>query len=520
MSLIEVTMSATPSLAFRPHSSRILLACLAFAIPGALAVACTPADRNYNATGGAGGSASTSVSGSSSSSSSGGGEGGTTTSSSSSSSSSGVPLNPGDIISTQYFDNNSSLVFCLKVDPNGDTFLAGRFGDVINFGDMPLIDMGNTDIFIARHTRDDKLIFSQSYGSAGFAGVVQGGLTPKGNIFMTGDISDMTSMTFGGSLLKGPGAWHVGLDRFGKQVLYDLMISPQGTAYVAPYAVASTLNESAVYVGYFGEAINIGQTPLTSAGDTDGYIFKTDTLGQIAWAKSVGGSGHDNISALAIDGSGDNYVAGYFTETMMVGGVANPITSVGGSDIFVAKFGPAGAAKWVRQIGGPGQEFIFGTLDVGPGGEVVVASRANEDVLVEGVTLPAGGQSDIFIVKYGTDGTLKWAKRLGDAGDQYIESIVIDSDGNIILTGQFNGSIDFGAGPVMAPPNGGGYLAKLDPNGNQIFARVFSGLTDGLRVAADGKHSILLAGSATNISFELGTSYLPTGGVFLARFAP
>lgn len=513
-------MFATRSLTIRSTSSRLGFVCSTCTIAGVLAAACTPEDRNYGSSGGAGGSSS-SVATSSSSGGGEGGEGGTT--SSSSSSSSGTPANPGDIIATQYFDSPNSLLFTLSVDPNGDSLLAGRFNNVINFGDMPLIDQGNGDIFIARHGRDDQLLFSKAYGSAGSAGVVQGSAGPKGNIFLTGDISDMTSLSIEGNVLTGPGAWQMGLDRLGSPALYANVVKTSGNAFIAPYGVAATANDIAVHVGFFGEMINVGQFDLMSAGDTDGYIFKLDSLGQVAWARAVGGMGHENVSAIAIDANGDNYIAGYFNGSMMLAAGGNGITSAGGSDIFVGKLGPAGAPKWIRRLGGIGEEFIFGTLAVAPNGDVIVASRANDAIDVEGTVLPPAGQSDIFIARYATDGTLLWAKRYGDTSDQFVESIVTDVDGNIILTGNFQGAIDFGSGPLVnSSPVGAyaGYVAKLDPNGNQIFGRVFEGQTDGLRVAADGNQSILLAGTATNINLDGVTSYLPMGGIFMARIAP
>lgn len=510
-------MSLAPFLKIRSTFSRLLCAWSACTMAGIIATACTPEDRNYGSPGGAGGASSTA----SAVSSSGGGEGGATTGSSSSSS--GTPFNPGDIISTQYYDNPSSLLFSLSIDANGDSLLAGRFSESINFGDMPLIDMGNSDIFIARHSRDDKLLFSRSYGSAGFAGVVHGNLSPQGGIFLAGDISDMTSLKIEGNLFTGPGVWQAGLERLGSPLLYANAITTSGNSYITPYGVAAATGDLAVYVGFFSGSITIGQTTLATPSDTDGYIFKADALGQVAWARAVGGTGHDNVSAVATDANGDNYIAGYFTGSMMLAAGGNGVQSAGGSDIFVAKLGPAGGPKWIRRIGGIGEEFIFGTLAVAPNGDVIVASRANDEITVEGTVLPAAGESDIFIARYATDGTLQWARRYGDGANQFVESIATDASGNILITGYFQGMIDFGAGALVGPPPGNiyaGYIAKLDPNGSQIFGRVFEGQLDGLRVAADGNQSILLAGTATNLSFDAGTSFLPTGGIFLARIAP
>ncbi len=494
-------------------SGRILIGFVALATQAFVGGACAPQEREYTATGGG----SVSSSSSEATSSSGGGTGGT---SASSSSSSGNPVKPGEIISAEYYPNGTALLFDLAVDANGDSLLAGRFSDVLDFGDGPLVDIGGGDIFLARHSRDDKLIFSKSYGGVGSAGIVRGTVSPKGTMYVSGDISDMTTMSFGGSLLKGPGVWQVALGALGSPVIFDAMISPGMMGYLSPYSIAATSGDSSVFVGFYGGTLTLDQTAVTSAGDTDGYMVKFDSAGKITWAKSIGGIGHDNISAVAVDATDNNYIAGYFADTMMVGAGAVSVTSAGNSDIFVAKLGPAGLVKWARSLGGIGHEFMFGTMAVAPNGDVVVASRAADEITVEGVVLPGAGGSDIFIARYTTDGSLIWAKRYGDMADQYVDSLAVDSNGNILLTGPFEGSIDFGSGALAAPPGGGAYLAKLNPKGMPIFTRVISGQYGAIRVAADGLSSILLAGTGTNVSFALGMSSLPTGGVFLTRIAP
>ena len=495
-------------------SLRILIGFVALATPAFVGGACVPEEREYySATGGGGASSSSSDAASSS----GGGTGGMSTSSSSSS---GNPINPGEIISSHYFPNGTALLFDVAVDANGDSLLAGRFSDVLDFGDGPLVDIGGGDIFLARHSRDDKLIFSKSYGSVGNAGIVRGTVSPKGTMYVTGDISDMTSMSFGGSTLKGPGVWQVALGALGSPVIFDAMIAPGMMGYLTPYSVAATSADASVFVGFYEGTLMINQTAVTSAGNTDGYMIKFDSTGQLAWAKSIGGIGHDNISAVAVDATDSNYIAGYFTDTMPLGAGGVAVTSAGGSDIFVAKLGPAGVVKWARSFGGIGEEFIFGTMAVAPNGDVIVASRASEEITVEGKVLPAAGGNDIFIARYTTDGAFLWAKRYGDMSQQFVDSLAVDSNGNILLTGPFEGSLDFGSGALVAPPGGGAYLAKLDPMGTPLFTRVISGQIGAIRVTTDGLSSILLAGTGSNVSFALGMSSLPTGGVFLTRIAP
>ncbi len=513
---IEVPMGAFPFDSLRTIS-RIYMGGLVVGSLAAVGGACTPEDRDYSSSGGGGAASSSSGEGGTNSSSSSSG----VNSSSSSSSSSGNPFKPGEIISTFAYPSGNTLLFDVDVDPSGNTLLAGRYSGTIDFGDGALIDVGGSDIFLARHDSADKLIFSKSYGGPGPAGIIHGAVNAQGNIYATGDISDTSSMSFGGQMLTGPGVWNVALGPSASPLIFDDMISsPLMMGNATPYGVAASANGASVFVGFYNGTISIGPTNLTAVAGTDGYMVKFDPTGQIAWTKSIGGTGHDNMTGIKIGADDNLYTTGYFTETMMFGPNGNSLTSFGGSDIFVAKFGPAGLSKWVRQIGGMGEEFIFGTIAVAPNGDVVVAGNASDPISVEGTMLPAAGGADLFIARYATDGTFRWAKRYGDMGGQYLEALAVDPQGNILVTGPFDGSIDFGSGSLSAPATGAAYLAKLDPTGAPIFARTIGGQLGSIRLAADGLSSVLIAGSGVNVSFDSGSALLPNGGVFWARIAP
>lgn len=74
------------------------------------------------------------------------------------------------------------------------------------------------------------------------------------------------------------------------------------------------------------------------------------------WTRAVnlGGDGPDISSAVQIDTRGDQYVTGGFCSTARFGN--KTFASAGGSDIFLAKFGPSGELLWLLQAGGPGDD--------------------------------------------------------------------------------------------------------------------------------------------------------------------
>jgi hypothetical protein len=71
----------------------------------------------------------------------------------------------------------------------------------------------------------------------------------------------------------------------------------------------------------------------------------------LAWAKRAGGGTTDEGAAIAVDDQGNTYVTGYFRLTATFGaGDPSPVQLTAlGQDVFVAKYGPGGALRWVRQ---------------------------------------------------------------------------------------------------------------------------------------------------------------------------
>jgi hypothetical protein len=132
--------------------------------------------------------------------------------------------------------------------------------------------------------------------------------------------------------------------------------------------------------GYFDGSATFGageanQTTLTSASANDVFVAKYNSSGALQWAKRAGGVGFDEAYGIAVDGSGNSYVTGYFDGSATFGaGEANQtiLTAAGGSlDIFVAKYNSSGALQWAKRAGGMVDEAGYGIAVDGSGNSYV-----------------------------------------------------------------------------------------------------------------------------------------------------
>ncbi|WP_437553666.1 hypothetical protein WME97_19070 [Sorangium sp. So ce367] len=79
-------------------------------------------------------------------------------------------------------------------------------------------------------------------------------------------------------------------------------------------------------------------------------------------------------------------------------------------------------------------------------------------------------------------------------------ALAVDADGNILVTGGFDGTVDFGGGPLVGTGNIDAFVLKLDPVGNHLWSRRFGDLSSvveaqvGLAIAADASGNIAIEG--------------------------
>lgn len=146
---------------------------------------------------------------------------------------------------------------------------------------------------------------------------------------------------------------------------------------------------------------------------------------------------------------------------------------------------------------------------------------------------PAGSihNYDFYISKYNGDGNFLSAFIIGGSGVDVCNSIAIDKNNNIIITGYYNGSVDFDPSPSSSytlTSNGSNdiFLAKYTSSGNLIWAESFGGTSSdiGTKVIIDNQNNIFLTANfngTLDIDPSLAISNLVSNGgsdVLLAKF--
>jgi hypothetical protein len=186
----------------------------------------------------------------------------------------------------------------------------------------------------------------------------------------------------------------------------------------------------AVYAaGFAGGAL----PSKTHLGDTDAFVVKYDNAGTQQWLEQFGTAYGDGANAVAVQGS-DVYVAGYVTGAYGTGFSYN-----GGTDLFVTKFSSSGTETWRRQYSptDPAQINPYGMV-ADASGNVYIVGDVN--VSVDGTATHAGAK-DVFILQYLADGTVGWARQQGSTQDEIALAVTL-RDSDLYLTGWSKGALD------------------------------------------------------------------------------
>ncbi len=227
---------------------------------------------------------------------------------------------------------------------------------------------------------------------------------------------------------------------------------------VTPRAITVDAQKQVYVTGSYSGTINFGQSQnslilTTSEIDSDVYVSKMDSSGNLLWAKSMGGSLRDVPTAIAVDLLGNVYTTGTFD------GVADFDPGAGtytftptspGYNTYFSKLNSEGNFVWAKHLFW-GENMALTTDGLG---NVFAAGNFNNTVdfsFGKGTAVLSGGTREGYLLKFKPDGETGWAKHFkiveGQSGSflagVYPENLFIDKNCNIITSGVFAGKTDF-----------------------------------------------------------------------------
>jgi len=363
----------------------------------------------------------------------------------------------------------------VAVDRATNTYVTGYFQTTAVFGTNALVSEGAEDIFVAKYDRDGGLLWVRRAGGAYSDKSYGIAVDPAGNCYVTGFFKDAAH--FGNITLtsSGTGPTNVPSDVFVAKYSATGELqwahSAGGSSDDTGYSIAADAAGACYLTGYFQGAAQFGATTLTSVGSSDVFVAKYTTTGQLEWAQQFGSPSQDNGRGITVDPAGNLFVTGYFADTMIVGNTN--LTNAGYTDtpdVFLVKLNSQGAVQWAQGAGGPLWDFGFGVA-ADNAGFCYVTGIFSGEATFNGVAVTGNGSYDCFLAKYNPNGGVEWVKTAGGADTDVSYGVAVDGKGNSYITGYFTTNSVFGNLTLTSAGFGDVFVAKYDNAGKLIAAQ-------------------------------------------------
>ncbi|HKP35516.1 MAG TPA: SBBP repeat-containing protein [Pyrinomonadaceae bacterium] len=375
--------------------------------------------------------------------------------------------------------------FSLAVNSAGEAYVTG----VTDSTDFPVANAiqstfggGSQDAFVTKLNANGSLLYSGYFGGsgndAGFAIAVDN----SGNSYVTGSSDSGEFSTLGNTNVFVIKLNSAGNDRSylamlggsGDDTAFDIAADGSGNAYIVGSTDSANFSTASALQTNFG-------------GSQDAFVAKLNSSGAaLTYSTYLGGTGNDSGFGIAVDSSGNAYVTGSTDST--------EISSLGGRDVFVAKFNSSGSERtYFTILGGSGDDAGFSIAVDSAGNASLTGSTDSSNFTTSNPLQPnAGGSQDVFVAKLSPAGsTLDYSTFVGNIGNEAGFAVAVDNSGNAYATG-FTSSTNFPTANPAQPSNGGnGDAFVLRISGSNATTPVLQ-LNSASYVISEGESGVLI----------------------------
>ena len=304
--------------------------------------------------------------------------------------------------------------------------------------------------------------------------------------------------------------------------------------FIAGKSVAANNNGESYSTGVFVDTADFDPDPnnellIQTIGFSSIFIQKLDNHGDLLWIKTLDNPNFPRSRGMGLDiqvsyenGNEYVYILGAFDNTVDFnpGTDEFPLSADSTiywiSDIFLLKLDSNGNFIWAKKIGAGGNSVdIAYHFAIDTQGNLVLTGFFNIPadyyslIYEEPYQVHTNFATNMRIIKLNPNGVILWDKILTGNGNVGANGIAVDSQNNVLIAGNFAGTIDFdpsaGVSELTSQSEDDVFIEKLDTEGNFIWVKQLAGnISDGaIDILADSQDDIYTLGYyRQNIDFD------------------
>jgi len=391
----------------------------------------------------------------------------------------------------------------LAVDASGNAYITSYFKGTVDFdpgaGTFNLLsdvsqNPAYVDIFVLKLDTNGDFVWAKKMGGAYYDRGNGIAVDSTGNVYTTGEFQATADFDPGAGTanLTSAGAEDVFVSKLDSNGDFVWAKKMGGTSYDYGRSIAVDSSGNVYTTGQFSGPADYdpgaGVVTLTPAvaGNWTVFVSKLDSNGDYVWAEQLAGVSESYGRGIAVDSSGNVYTTGSFR----VNGDFDPgagtatLTSNGGADIFLSKLDSNGDYLWALNIGGTSDD-LGHDVAVDSSGNVYTTGSFNGTVDFDpgASTFSLTGVGNAYISKFSDSGGFAWAKKYGDATGSIGFGVALDSNANLLATGNTVSQYKFFVAKYEGSSDTTGPETNIDttppdPDNDQTPTFTFSGTDD------------------------------------------
>lgn len=390
--------------------------------------------------------------------------------------------------------------FDLVTDANGNVYVTGQMEYLTDFGNgVTLESEGGHDIFLAKYNSAGDLVWAKRAGGYGGDKAQSVTLDDLGHVYIVGEIYQIANFDNIIKTTTGVNNMFVAQYDTAGNAQWVTTIGTVDTLNTRGYSVSCD-NAGNIFVGGAtqGSTFYNGMLLFNTRGSTinyDGTFFKFDPQGNMIWARQIASSSTDRVFGVVADDNGFVYATGLFTGR----GYFSPVDSIsaaGRTDVFLAKYDTAGNLQWVRAAGDTSTDRGW-DITINTNNDIIVTGEFSGRAMFGGNQAFSNGLTDMFLAAYDSGGNNLWVISGGGTEDDIGRGVAHDQSGNLYVIGDYGGAATFPPFNVTGNGFAEAYVASYNSSGTALLSlRSFGGYENdrGRGVGTDPAGNVYICG--------------------------
>lgn len=325
-------------------------------------------------------------------------------------------------------------------------------------GDFAGLTQGIEDIFVIKTDQYGHIEWKKTFGGSRWNIGTSVSATSDGGVVLTG-ITGSADGLFSDIEVEGQNIYALKLDSSGN---VEWVATFNGSGPEVASSVIETNDGGYALTGYTRSTD--GDFQFKEDNNWDVYVIRLNPAGETIWIKTFGGGGTDQASDIIETKTGDLIITGFSSSNDNIFDGLNR----GLQDIFLMSIDKSGELNWVRTYGGSNGD-VANSIAISPDSGFLLTGRTWSD---DG-HFSDGNDGDIFVIKTDESGIPEWTKTYGGSFSEEAMGIALSSDGYIYVAGWTESNDgDFESHSVGAEDI---FILKLDLFGNIIWVQTVGG---------------------------------------------